>query len=100
MAKRAQALCAFVAERYDGDAARIWSDGAGAGEVLERLKDLPGYGEEKARIFIGILGKRMEVHPAGWEQVAADWPSIADVAEWDDVFELREQKRLMKEAKK
>ncbi|MGZ8784155.1 MAG: HhH-GPD-type base excision DNA repair protein [Acidimicrobiia bacterium] len=100
MAKRAQALCAFVAERYDGDAGRIWADGANAGEVLKRLQELPGYGKEKSRIFVGILGKRMGVRPKGWEAVAADWPSIADVAAWDDVFELREKKRIMKEAKK
>ena len=100
MAKRAQALCSFVAERYEGDAAGIWSDGADAATVLKRLQELPGYGKEKSRIFVGILGKRMEVKPEGWEDVAADWPSIADVAEWDDVFELREKKRLMKEAKK
>lgn len=100
MAKRAQALCAFAVERYDGDVSRIWADGADADEVLTRLQELPGYGNEKSRIFVGILGKRMGVQPAGWEEVAADWPSIADVAAWDDVFELRDKKRLMKEAKK
>jgi uncharacterized HhH-GPD family protein len=100
MAKRAQALCGFVAEHYGGDAARLWTDGADAATVLERLEELPGYGKEKSRIFVGILGKRLGVTPEGWEKVAADWPSIADVAEWDDIFELREQKRLMKEAKK
>jgi uncharacterized HhH-GPD family protein len=100
MAKRAQALCAFVVERYDGDVARIWTDGADAAEVLGRLQELPGYGKEKSRIFIGILGKRMGEPLEGWEEKAADWPSIADVATWDDIFELREKKRLMKEAKK
>lgn len=100
MAKRAQALCAFVADRYDGDVARLWSDGANAAKVLARLEELPGYGNEKSRIFVGILGKRIGVRPAGWEAKAADWPSIADVAAWDDVFLLREKKRLMKEAKK
>ena len=100
MAKRAQALCAFVSERYDGDVSRIWAEDADANEVLKRLQELPGYGKEKSRIFVGILGKRMGVQPDGWESVAADWPSIADVAAWDDIFELREKKRLMKEAKK
>jgi uncharacterized HhH-GPD family protein len=100
MAKRAQALCAFVVERYDGDVARLWSDGASAADVLARLEDLAGYGKEKSRIFVGILGKRMGIQPAGWEEVAADWPSIADVAAWDDVFALREKKRAMKKAKK
>jgi len=100
MARRAQALCAFVAERYNGDVTRIWADGTDAAGVLKRLQELPGYGKEKSRIFIGILGKRMGVQPEGWEDQAADWPSIADVAAWDEVFELREKKRLMKEARK
>lgn len=98
MAKRAQALCAFVAEHYDGDAAALWESAADAGELLKRLQDLPGYGKAKARIFVGILGKRLGVQPAGWEEKAADWPSIADVATWDDIFDLREQKRLMKKS--
>jgi len=100
MAKGAQALCAFVVDRYDGDVTRIWADGADAAEVLKRLEELPGYGKEKSRIFVGILGKRMGVRPDGWEKQAADWPSIADVATWDDIFALREKKRLMKEAKR
>ncbi|MDH3261030.1 MAG: Fe-S cluster assembly protein HesB [Acidimicrobiia bacterium] len=99
MAKRAQALCAFVVERYEGDVARIWTD-ADATEVLKRLQELPGYGKEKSRIFVAILGKRMGIRPAGWEKQAADWPSIADVATWDDIFVLREKKRLAKGAKK
>jgi len=99
MAKRAQALCAFVVEQYGGDVTRIWADGADAAEVLKRLQELPGYGKEKSRIFLGILGKRMGVQPGGWQKLAADWPSIADVATWDDIFVLRDKKRLMKDAK-
>lgn len=99
MARRAQELCAFVAERYEGDAARIWAEETDAGEVLKRLQELPGYGNAKSRIFVGILGKRIGVQPDGWEETAADWPSIADVAAWDDVSELREKKRQMKAAR-
>lgn len=100
MAKRAQAMCAFIVERYGGDAARLWDTAPEAEELLRRLQELPGYGKDKSRIFIGLLGKRLGVRPEGWEALAADWPSIADVASWDDVFELRGQKRLMKAAKK
>ncbi|MCA1735427.1 MAG: hypothetical protein LC739_04740 [Actinobacteria bacterium] len=56
----------------------------------------PGFGDAKSRIFVGILGKRLGTAPPGWEEVAADWPSIADVAVWEDVLTVREQKRLMK----
>jgi uncharacterized HhH-GPD family protein len=68
--------------------------------LLKRLKALPGFGDGKSRIFVGLLGKRIGVQPDGWEKAAADWPSIADVATFEDVATLREQKRAMKEAKK
>jgi hypothetical protein len=61
---------------------------------------LPGFGNDKSRIFVGVLGKRLGVRPEGWEEVAADWPSVADVAVFDDVAVLRDQKRAMKEARK
>jgi uncharacterized HhH-GPD family protein len=100
MAKRTQALCRAIVEDYGGDAAEVWITADDAGALLTRLRALPGYGNEKSRIFIGILGKRLDAAPRGWEEKAADWPSIADVAVFDDVFVLREQKRAMKEAKK
>jgi hypothetical protein len=68
--------------------------------LLKRLKALPGFGDAKSRIFVGLLGKRLDIRPEGWEEKAADWPSIADVASFDDVAVLREQKKAMKEAKK
>ncbi len=62
-------------------------------ELLERVLALPGFGRDKARIFVGVLGKRLGVQPPGWEQVAADWASIADVDTYARVAEIREQKR-------
>ena len=98
MAKRTQALCAYVAEQYDGDVTRLWTEATDADDLLRRLLDLPGFGEAKARIFVGVLGKRLEVAPDGWEELAADWPSIADVATHDDIQKVRNAKRAMKEA--
>lgn len=100
MAKRTQALCRAIVDLYDGHAEQVWTTAADGKELLQRLEELPGYGVEKSRIFVGILGKRLDAAPPGWEDEAADWPSIADVAEFEDVFVLREQKRLMKEAKR
>ena len=100
MAKRAHALCVRVVERYDGNAANVWNDAATGEELFERVLSLPGFGKDKARIFVGLLGKRLDVRPPGWEEVAADWPSIADVDTYERVLEIREQKRAMKAAKK
>lgn len=100
MGKRTQALCQVVVEEYDSRAENVWETASDGAELFKRLKALPGFGDGKSRIFIGVLGKRLGVAPDGWEVVAADWPSIADVADFGDVLTLREQKRAMKAAKK
>ncbi len=100
MAKRTQDLCRVIVADYSGRAEEIWKTASDGRELLERLQGLPGFGVGKSRIFIGVLGKRLGVAPQGWEQVAADWPSIADVTSFDDVPRLRERKRAMKAAKR
>ena len=100
MAKRTQALCQTLVDTYDGAAERLWNEAEDGKDLYKRLKSLPGYGEMKSRVFVGILGKRMGIQPPGWEEEAAQRPSIADVARWEDVAELRAMKREMKKAAK
>jgi uncharacterized HhH-GPD family protein len=100
MAKRTHALCAFLVEHYDGRADAVWTDAETGDELYTRVVALPGFGPAKARIFVGLLGKRLGVTPSGWEAVAADWPSIADVDTFERVGEIREKKRAMKAAAK
>lgn len=99
-AKRTHELAVSIVENYDADSARIWMTASTGDELYRRLRALPGFGEAKARIFVGVLGKRLGVRPPGWEAAAADWASIADVAKWEDVFTLRQQKREMKATQK
>ena len=100
MGKRTHDLCTYLVEHYDGKAEKIWKGAATGDELLKRMKALPGFGDDKARIFVGILGKRLGVQPAGWEHAAADWASIADVDSFERITEIREAKRAMKAAKK
>jgi uncharacterized HhH-GPD family protein len=100
MAKRTYALCTFLVEQYDGRAENVWAGVDTGDELLARVLALPGFGKDKARIFVGLLGKRLGVRPEGWEDAAADWPSIADVDTHERVLEIREQKRAMKAAKR
>jgi len=100
MAKRAQELAQVIIEDYDGRAEDLWETADDGADLLVRLRALPGFGAEKSRIFVGLLGKRLGVRPEGWEEKAADWPSIADVANFEDVLTLREKKKAMKAAKK
>jgi len=105
MGERAHAVCEHVVERYDGDASRIWSDGADARTVYQRLREVPGYGDEKTKIFVAILAKRFGIRPEGWEQVAGpfadDTPrSVADVSSEEALLEVRRWKTAQKAAKK
>ncbi len=101
MARRTHALCAHLVERYDGEPTGIWADQADAATVLERLKDLPGYGDEKAKIFLAILGKRTSVQPSGWREKAGvfgdDSPrSVADIDSNEALQRVRAWKKQQK----
>lgn len=101
MGGRVHELCRFVVERYDGRAERIWTEASGAADLLARLEELPGYGEQKAKIFLAILGKRLGVAPAGWEKHAGDYGkpgyrSVADVDRPGAVDKVREFKQAAK----
>ncbi|HEY8755814.1 MAG TPA: HhH-GPD-type base excision DNA repair protein [Candidatus Dormibacteraeota bacterium] len=79
MAARVQALCATIAGEYGNDAAAVWSGVRDAAELLRRLRALPGFGEMKARIVLGVLAKHLGVKPRGWAELAPDFPTLADV---------------------
>lgn len=101
MAKRTQELCRFLVERYDGDAARVWKGVRDPAELLRRLRELPGYGEEKAKILLAVLGKRLGRAPKGWEEVAAPFGdgtprSVADVDSPEALARVRAFKQAMK----
>ncbi|HEU5085021.1 MAG TPA: HhH-GPD-type base excision DNA repair protein [Acidimicrobiales bacterium] len=105
MGERAHAVCEHVVERYDGHAERIWTDAPDAKAVYDRLRDVPGYGDEKTKIFVAILAKRFGIRPEGWEQVAGpfadDTPrSVADVSSEETLLEVRRWKKAQKAAKK
>ncbi|WP_226436691.1 HhH-GPD-type base excision DNA repair protein [Rhodococcus yananensis] len=107
MAARIQALCITLVDDYDGDTAALWTSGDPDGrQVLARLKKLPGFGDQKARIFLALLGKQMGVQPAGWREAAGDYGidgarrSIADVVDDRSLHEVREFKKSMKAAAK
>jgi uncharacterized HhH-GPD family protein len=105
MAGRIQAVARTVVDEYDGDVTRLWTDGDPDGrEVLRRLKALPGFGDQKARIFLALLGKQCGVTPTGWREAAGAYGeegsrrSIADVTDADSLAQVRETKRAAKAA--
>ncbi len=105
MGTRIHELCSFVVDRYDGDAGRIWRGVRSGGTLFARIRELPGYGDEKSRILVAILAKRLGKRPAGWEEAAApfsdDEPrSVADVGSPEALLRVREWKQMMKAAKR
>jgi uncharacterized HhH-GPD family protein len=105
MGRRIHALCAVLAEQYEGRAETIWADGPSAAELGRRLRALPGFGDEKTMIFIALLAKRQGVRPDGWEQAAGvfadDQPrSIADVHDEASLAEVRAWKAAQRLARR
>lgn len=106
MAKRIQTLAQIVVDRYDGDATALWTAGDPDGkEVLKRLKALPGFGEQKAQIFLALLGKQYGVTPPGWRAAAGEYGkagthlSVADIVDAESLGQVRSYKKQMKAAK-
>lgn len=96
MARRTQELCAFVCERYEGDAASIWLDAADGADLERRLYELPGFGEMKVRTLTAVIGKLLRAGPPGWEQVAPTHMSLGDVDSAAKLVEYQAAKRAHK----
>ena len=107
MSKRLQDLARAIADDYGGDTAGLWTRGGPDGvEVLRRLKALPGFGEQKAKIFLALLGKQYGVTPRGWRTAAGDYGkagshmSVADVVDKGSLEQVRAYKKKIKAAAK
>lgn len=103
MAKRIQTLAQIIVDRYDGDAAALWTAGDPDGkELLKRLKGLPGFGEQKAQIFLALLGKQYGVTATGWRAAAGAYGkvgthmSVADIVDAESLGQVRSYKKQMK----
>ncbi len=107
MAKRIQDVAREIVETYHGDTTALWTSGDPDGaEVLRRLRALPGFGEQKAKIFLALLGKQYGVTPRGWRAAAGDYGiagahmSVADVVDKGSLDQVRAYKKKMKSATK
>jgi uncharacterized HhH-GPD family protein len=109
MAGRVQDMCRYLVEHHDGRAEHVWEGVETGAELLARLKALPGFGDQKARIFVALLGKQLGVQPIGWREAAGLYGedgslrSVADVTSRQTLLQVRaykqEQKAKAKAAK-
>jgi|SRR4051794_38826791 len=106
MAGRAQDLCRLLVERYDGRAENLWADVPDGATLLRRLGELPGFGAQKSKIFLALLGKQYGITPAGWREAAGDYGtdgsrrSVADITGPESLAEVRAFKQEQKQAAK
>jgi uncharacterized HhH-GPD family protein len=106
MAKRVQTLATIVVRDYDGDAAAVWREARTGAEVVQRVGALPGFGDQKAKIFTALLGKQYGVRPRGWREAAGEFGpdgamrSVADVVDAASLQAVRSYKQQMKAAAK
>ncbi len=104
LGRRIHELCAVLRSDYRGTGANVWREVDSGTELYRRLRALPGYGDEKAKILVAVLAKRMGVRPAGWEAAAGpfadDTPrSVADVHDPESLAVVRAWKKATKAAK-
>jgi uncharacterized HhH-GPD family protein len=106
MAKRVQAMTRVVVDRYGGDASAVWTGAEDGRDLVRRIATLPGFGEQKARIFAALLGKQCGVRPPGWQQASGpygedgSYRSVADVVDDASLREVRAYKQQLKAAAK
>ena len=103
MAGRVQALATIVNEQYGGRAERLWTEASSGADLLARVVALPGFGKQKAQIFVAMLAKQLDVRPEGWEQAVGDYAldgyrSVADVTDPESLQKVRDYKKAKKAA--
>ena len=105
MAARLQELARIVTDEYAGDASRLWREAGDGRDLVKRVMALPGFGKQKAQIFVALLAKQLDVRPAGWESVVGDYAldghrSVADVVDGASLQKVRDFKKEKKAAAK
>ncbi|MFF2007858.1 HhH-GPD-type base excision DNA repair protein [Streptomyces sp. NPDC058195] len=104
MAKRVQQLCQYLVTEYDGDASAVWTGASDGADLRKRLNALPGFGTQKAQIFLALLGKQFGVRPKGWREAAGPYGeagshrSVADITGPESLAEVRAYKQHLKQA--
>ena len=94
MAGRVKDLAAHVRDRYDGDAARVWTDAADSAQLRANLEALPGFGEMKVKALGAVLAKRFGVEVA--QDLVPPHPTLGDVDSAQALADYQAAKRAHK----
>jgi len=102
MAGRVQDMCRMIVDEYGGDPTRVWAEATDGKDLLKRIQALPGFGAQKAKIFVALLGKQYGVRPKGWREAAGEfgadgsYKSVADIRDQKSLDKVRAFKKQMK----
>lgn len=106
MADRTQKLARLIVDEYEGDAAAVWTGATDGRDLVRRVGKLPGFGKQKAQIFVALLGKQLGVRPDGWREAAGEfgaegvYRSVADITDTASLVKVRDYKQQLKAAAK
>lgn len=98
MAKRVQAVSQYLVDETGGSASALWEHASSGDELRDNLMAVPGFGEYKARVTIGVLANQFDVRPPGYEEHIPNWPSVADIKAPGDLEDLKLRKKAWKES--
>jgi uncharacterized HhH-GPD family protein len=106
MAKRVQSLAQTLVDDFGGDPETVWTGAADGADLVKRIGRLPGFGDQKARIFAALLAKQFGVEKSGWREATGaygekgSFRSVADVVDDASLKKVRAHKQEMKRAAK
>jgi uncharacterized HhH-GPD family protein len=106
MAARTQELGRLIVADYGGDPAALWTTATSGKDLLKRVEALPGFGQQKAKIFVALLGKQLGVQPPGWREASGvfgtegSYLSVADIVDDESLGKVRSYKQALKAAAK
>jgi uncharacterized HhH-GPD family protein len=98
MAKRTQAVATYIVDTYDGDPTGLWNGVETSAELVARLKEMPGFGDYKAKVYAAVLARQFDVKPDGWENNLPDWPNISEVTAPEGLTDMKSRKKAWKAA--
>ncbi len=98
MAKRVQAVSQYLVDEYGGDVSGLWARVSSGAQLQERIEQIPGFGEYKARVYAAVLARQYGIAPDGWDDNLPEWPNISEVSSEADRADMKARKKAWKES--
>lgn len=94
MASRVHDLATQIRDRYDGDAARVWTEASDGADLRARIAALPGFGEMKIKALGSVLFNHFGVEAA--QALVPSHPTLGNVDSAQALADYQAAKRAHK----